>query len=239
MPTYFDKLPQEWPLISLGAVSEIGIGDSAPQGEMFFSSGTHLFVRMQDVGRCLTPYITTTTDRINDLALKQHRLRKWPSGSLLIPKSGASVALNKRALLKEDSFVVSHLAVVVPGQLIDSEYVYYLSCTLDMMRLALDPGYPSLRTSDISKLRIPLPTLSEQKRIITILKDIEQINSYISDLESKTTELLPAVFVSMFGDLSENTRNWPVMPLSEFVSEFEGVKVCPTKAVMCPGVLAF
>ncbi len=186
-----NTIPSTWPLVALGAICEVGAGNGAPQGGAFFAGGTYPFVRMQDVGRCQIPYIKTTADRLNDLALEKHRLRNWPAGSLLIPKSGASVALNKRALLNEPSYVVSHLAVLVSGPLINPEYLYHLTCTLDMMKLALDPAYPSLRTSDLAKLRIPLPPLSEQQKIVEILQEVEKIRRLLTEAEAKTAELAP------------------------------------------------
>jgi type I restriction enzyme S subunit len=198
-----NTLPASWPMVPLGSICQVGAGNGAPQGDAYFASGIYPFVRMQDVGRCATPYITTTVDRLNDLALEKHSLRLWPQSSLLIPKSGASVALNKRALLSVPAYVVSHLAVLVPGPLIDPEYLYYLSCTLDMMRLALDPAYPSLRTSDLARLRIPLPPLSEQQRIIEFLLEAEAIRHLRAEAEAKTATLVPAMFDAVFGAPSD------------------------------------
>lgn len=212
-----DSLPATWSFTSIASLCEVGAGDGAPQGAEHFSTGTHLFVRMQDVGRSTSPYITTTTDRLNELALRKHRLRQWPSGALLIPKSGASVALNNRALLASPAFVVSHLAVVVPGPWVNSEYLYFLSCTLDMMRLAQDPGYPSLRISDLSKLRIPIPPLSEQGRIVEILHESEQIRQLREKAEWQSAQIISAAFRNMFGDPVLNPKDWPISNLRQLL----------------------
>ena len=218
MEPNLNSLPSNWPLVPLGAICQVGAGNGAPQGDTYFSGGIHPFVRMQDVGRSTTPYLTTTVDRLNDLAIEKLALRLWPANSLLIPKSGASVALNKRALLREPSYVVSHLAVLVPGALIDPEYLYHLSCTLDMMRLALDPAYPSLRTSDLARLRIPLPPLSEQQKIVQILREAEEIRSLRTEAEVKIAELLPAAFEGFFGDPVNNPKKWEIQPLASVIN---------------------
>lgn len=212
-----NSLPSSWPLIPIGTICKVGAGNGAPQGDEFFSGGVYPFVRMQDVGRCQTPYITTTVDHLNDLALEKHNFKLWPTGALLIPKSGASVALNKRALLREPSYVVSHLAVLVPGPFVDSEYLYYLTSTLDMMRLALDPSYPSLRTSDLARLRIPLPPLSEQRRIVEILQEAEEIRRLRAEAEAKTAELIPTIFANFFGD---SEHQFDSLPLRDVVEDF-------------------
>ncbi|KAA0889840.1 restriction endonuclease subunit S [Oryzomonas rubra] len=218
MDSLLNRLPSTWPLVPIGAICQVGAGNGAPQGDSYFVGGTYPFVRMQDVGRCQTPYITTTTDRLNDLAIEKHSLRQWPAGSLLIPKSGASVALNKRALLREPAYVVSHLAVLIPGDLIDPEYLYHLTCTLDMMRLALDPAYPSLRTSDLARLRIPLPTLSEQRWIVNILQEVEEIRRLRAEAEARIVKLIPAMFEEEFGDPVQNPRKWDIKSLAAVIN---------------------
>lgn len=196
-----------WPQVQLGAICEVGSGNGAPQGETFFENGKHPFVRMQDVGRSTEPYIKVTADRVNDLAVEKHGLRLWPAGAVLIPKSGASVALNRRAILSEPSYVVSHLAILVPGRLVLSEFLYFLLCQVDMMRLAPDPGYPSLKISELAKLKIPLPPLSEQRRIVDILQEAEAVRRLRAQAQSKTNQLIPAIFEEMFGDVfSSKTR---------------------------------
>ena len=131
------------------------------------------------------------------------------------------MALNKRALLREPAYVVSHLAVLVPGGLIDPEYLYHLSCTLDMMRLALDPAYPSLRTSDLARLRIPLPPLSEQQRIVNILQEAEEIRRIRAEAEAKTAELIPAMFYDQF----VHGQEYDFQPLHKLAEVASGVAI--------------
>lgn len=218
MDSPFNTLPKTWPLVPLSSICIVGAGNGAPQGDAYFAGGKYPFVRMQDVGRCATPYITTTVDRLNDLALEKQTLRLWPQNSLLIPKSGASVALNKRAILSEPAYVVSHLAVLVPGPLVDPEYLYHLLCKVDMMRLALDPAYPSLRTSDLARLRIPLPPLSEQQRIVEILQETEAIRRLRAEAKAKTAALIPAMFEEFFGDPVRNPKRWDFEPLASVIN---------------------
>ena len=40
-----------WSLATLGAVAQVGAGNSAPQGEPLFADGTYPFFRTSDAGR--------------------------------------------------------------------------------------------------------------------------------------------------------------------------------------------
>ncbi|MEO7724215.1 MAG: N-6 DNA methylase [Chthoniobacterales bacterium] len=97
--------------VRLGDVAEVAAGNSAPQGDQYFAKGHHPFFRTADVGRVkVSINLTEPDDRINDLCLTKHRLRLFPKGTILFPKSGASTFLNHRAILGVGGYVSSHLA---------------------------------------------------------------------------------------------------------------------------------
>lgn len=211
----------KWPEVSLSSVAEVTAGGPAPQEASDFSPNGIPFVRMQDVGRghhC--PNLTTSTDRITEETAKRRRLRLFPKGSLLIPKSGASVNLNHRGLLGVDSYVVSHLAVVIPSAAkVDSEYLYYWSLIYDPRRQAQVTSLPSLPLSLISKAQLPLPPLSEQHHIVDILKRADGIRRLRKQASQTARELIPALFVDMFGDPATNPKGWPVISCGELIAD--------------------
>lgn len=170
------KLPVSWREVRLADVCELGSGDGAPQEEQWFVSDGNLFVRTSDVS---TPrdgaYITNTRDKLSDAAVDQLRLRTWKRNSLLLPKSGASALLNQRALLGVDACVVAHLAVLSPSEQLHHEYLYWWSIAFDAARVVPDLSYPSIRLQDLGRVKLPLPTLPEQQRIVDVLRQAGEI----------------------------------------------------------------
>ncbi len=57
---------------------------------------------------------------------------------------------------------------------------------------------------------IPLPSLSEQRRIVEILDQADRLRRLRTEADAKTDRLLSALFVKMFGDPSTNPTGWPV-----------------------------
>ena len=53
---------------------------------------------------------------ITDEAIKKYKLKLYQKGVILFPKSGASIYLEKRAILPMDAYIVSHLCIVVPNK---------------------------------------------------------------------------------------------------------------------------
>src|SRR5690606_19579179 len=72
-------------------VAIVKSGGSAPQGEIYFLGGKHPFVRVQhlDVD---TDHVQHW-DLITDEAVQRYHLQKFPAGTIVFPKSGASIRL--------------------------------------------------------------------------------------------------------------------------------------------------
>lgn len=205
------ELPKGWEWKRLGEVAAIGAGNGAPQGDNYFIDGKYPFVRTRDVGRekaisCLTD----TTDKVNNLAVKNFNLTLWPEKALLIPKSGASTFLNHRALLGLPAYVSSHLATVVAGDKLLPDYLYYWSLTIDAKHLTHDINYPSLRLSELESAKIPLPPLSTQRKIVSILEKAEETKKLRKQADELTTQFLQSVFYEMLGDPFKNSKKWPI-----------------------------
>jgi type I restriction enzyme S subunit len=210
----------KWPIVPLSAVAEITAGGPAPQEAGDFSTNGTPFVRMQDVGKehhCSN--LLDSVDHISNETAERKRLRLFRNGSLLIPKSGASVNLNHRALLGADAYVVSHLAVVIPDRTkLDPEYLYFWSLTYDPRHQAQVTSLPSLPLSLINKAEILLPSLSEQRRIVDILKRADGIRRLRNQAIQTARELIPALFVDMFGK-----QQYPVWRLGDVADVVSGV----------------
>ena len=80
------------------------------------------------------------------------------------------------------------------------------------------------RTSDLGKLPIDLPPLADQQRIVDLLSRAEGIVRLRRQAQQKAAELIPAIFVDMFGDPATNPKGWPMRAVRELVARFEGGK---------------
>ena len=206
-----------WPLIPLDEIADVSAGNPAPQDPSHFSDEGHPFVRMQDVGRVhVSPNLTETVDRITDAAVRQGGLRLYPKGTLLVPKSGASVNLNHRAMLGRAAYVVSHLATIVPdSQRVDPSYLFHWSMVYDPRKQAQVTSLPSLPLSLIKAALVPLPPLEEQRRIVGRLDRAAEIRRRADAARAKARAIIPALFLDTFGDPATNPKGWPVATVGD------------------------
>lgn len=74
---------------------------------------------------------------------------------------------------------------------------------------------PHLDKELLMELELQLPPLAEQRRIVDILSRAEGIVRLRRKAEEKTAELIPALFLDMFGDPATNPKGWATLPIGE------------------------
>lgn len=188
------RVPDTWHVLPLRRVALIGAGDPAPQDPADYENGTNPFVRTADVGLVRrSGSFRGTRDRLTDDAVRRRRIRHWPAGTILVPKSGASTALNNRVRLAEPAHVSSHLATVRARNGTDEAFLYHALCHLDARTLMGNAGYPSLSLEDLGSAPIPIPTLGEQTRIARLLDSIDRTLSALGEVASASATLRNAL----------------------------------------------
>lgn len=109
-----------------------------------------------------------------------------------------------------------------------------------LCKLVAGAMYPAVTDSQVLNQRIPLPSLPEQRRIVDLLARAEGIVRLRREAQQKAAELIPAIFIDMFGDPATNPQAWPRHPLSAVAEVISGVakgrKLLPGEAVELPYV---
>lgn len=165
----------QYEMVKLGDISEISAGNSAPQNEKLFENGIYPFCRTSDVGKIhISSNFTDISDKLNNEGIKG--LTLYRKETILFPKSGASTFLNHRVMLGVDSYVSSHLATIFRNEnKVLAKFLFYMLLTIDAKTITPNSAYPSLKLSEISNIKIPLPPLSVQEEIVTELDQYQAI----------------------------------------------------------------
>jgi len=85
-------------------------------------------------------------------------------------------------------------------------------------------GIRNLEFKRYLTIEVPVPSIAEQQSIVDILSRAEGIVRLRREAEKKAEELIPALFLDMFGDPTTNPKGLPVQKVSDFVSSFQGGK---------------
>jgi len=69
--------------------------------------------------------------------------------------------------------------------------------------------YPAVTDSQVLDQLLPLPRIAEQRRIVDLLSRAEGIVRLRREAQKKAAEIIPALFLDMFGDPATNPKGWP------------------------------
>lgn len=107
----------------------------------------------------------------------------------------------------------------IPKKIVESKYLAYclLYFTSEITALAGSTTFKEVTKIALKKFKIPLPPLSEQRRIVEILDQADELRKKRIEADEKATRILPALFYKMFGDPATNPKGWIVVPIVELV----------------------
>lgn len=169
-----NNIKSKYPILYLNDLADISAGNPAPKDEEMVG-GTISFFRVSDLANYkYNSNLKNSKDKVN-ISFKD-KFRMFKKGSILFPKSGQSTYKNYRCILGEDAFVTSHIAVITVSKedKIKNRYLYELLKQVDSKNLKVSSAYPSLNISDIENIKIPVPPIDIQEKIIKECNELEQ-----------------------------------------------------------------
>ncbi|MDF4305783.1 restriction endonuclease subunit S [Vibrio parahaemolyticus] len=207
-----------WPIVTLGDVAT------------FIRNGVSLKQSSEASGLKITR-IETIADRIvnldkcgyadlGDSDYPEYRLKR---GDILISHINSEKHLGKCAIFELNRDDIVHgmnLLCFRANDKVFPKYVfYYLSSPQFLSQLPTitkkSVNQASFTVTNFKELEIPLPPLTEQKRIAAILDKADAICRKRQQAIELADDFLRAVFLDMFGDPVENPKGWKVKSLSE------------------------
>jgi len=195
--TEIGLIPEDWEVVKLGEIAKISSGGSAPQGEEYFN-GKNPFIRVQHIEEGADRIIKY--DLITDEAVKKYKLKLYPKEAIIFPKSGASIYLEKRAMLPLDAYIVSHLCVVISKDpKVEQKFLFYGLKNIKLSKEKVD-GYPTLNLSEVKNVKISLPLLPEQQKIVKVLSKIQQAIDQQDKIIEATKNLKKSLMQKLFTD---------------------------------------
>jgi type I restriction enzyme S subunit len=199
---------------TIGDVCEVSTGQSAPQKSDAFSDNGYPFIRAGSLNYLVQGDNENALEKINDENARRFKMRLFPPGTIIFAKSGMSATLGRVYELKRHCYVVSHLATLIPDSRLDSNYLLRWLERNPPSCLIANEAYPSIKTSEIQNIRIPLPDIAEQRRIVTILDKADAIRKKHRESLKLADEFLRSVFLDMFGNPLTNSKRFPIQKLA-------------------------
>ena len=212
-------------MVILSSVAEILNGDRSsnyPSGNDFISYG----IPFINAGHLINGRIDfSNMDYISPKKYEQLSGAKIRRDDVLLCLRGS---LGKYAISRLDKGApASSIAVIRPNRSkINTDYLMYIiSSFIIQKQIELEnngSSQPNLSASSVANFRIPVPSLSEQKRIAEALSDVDELISSLEKLIAKYKSIKATCLQQMFPQKGETT---PKMRLPGFTGAWEQCKL--------------
>ena len=150
--------------------------------------------------------------------------------------------LNKVALPDTAGKCSTEIIPLLPAPDLDRRYLsYFLRSPRTLAQITERSSGARMPRADMDfvlSLPIDVPPLNKQRRIVDLLTHAEGIVRLRREAQQKAAELIPAIFIDMFGDPATNPKGLSVVPLSDVAEVISGVakgrKLAPAESVELP-----
>ncbi len=194
----------------LAEVCQVFSGGTPSRTKLEYFGGGIPWVKITDM---LQGTVVSTEETLTVAGIENSSARLLPSGTVLI---SIFATIGRTAVLGIDAATNQAIAGVVPQNKtqLDPQYLRYFldSRHSELNRVARGVAQPNINQGILKDLNVPLPPLAEQHSIVDILSRAEGIVRLRREADKKAAELIPALFLDLFGDPGMNPKGWPIMP---------------------------
>jgi type I restriction enzyme S subunit len=125
------------------------------------------------------------------------------------PKRGVAYRVSGKC------WVNNHAHVLRPRKNIDVDYLGYVLKQYDIRPYITGATVKKLNQKAARQIKIPLPSLEEQERIVKILDQVDMLRQKREQAIKLLDDYLKSVFLEMFGDPVRNPKGWKKKKLGE------------------------
>ena len=210
----------EWPTVELDSAAEIRGGATPRRDNSTYWNGDIPWVTPTDLpalGEGIAD-VGNTADAITEEGLASCSASLLPPGTVLF---SSRASIGKIGIASVSLTTNQGFANLIPRPGLESRYLAWcLHFHSDRIAdLAGSTTFKEVAKSALKRFRIPIPPLSEQRRIVEILDQADHLRRRRADADAKTERILPALFIKMFGDPRTNPRRLPIIELGGVISE--------------------
>lgn len=209
------SMPPTWRMAKLGICLQRRKDTVMPST---LNDGTVGLVGLEDIqdgGRGGVSVRPTAPQKIGSLKTR------FDAGDILYGK--LRPYLNKVGIAQKAGLCSTEIWAFGPSSLVDRQFAaFFLASSFFVDRvvsLMKGANLPRLDAAAFDSIEIPLPPLSEQHRIVEMLREAEAIRRLRAEAEVKASELVPAMFDALFGDPATNPKNWRIQPLGSVIND--------------------
>lgn len=187
------KKSVEWVEKELGNMVGISSGYS-PSKYNLSNTGIYPFVKVEDLNNC-------TKYQENSRQYSDDSKGVVSSQSIIFPKRGAAIALNKIRITSKNILMDTNMMALTPSEDLNVEFLYYYLNYLGLANIADSSTIPQINNKHIVPFKILVPDPKEQQLIADclasldsyILEEVKTLNQLKDHKKGLIQQLFPTV----------------------------------------------
>ena len=203
-------------------VAQVLGGGTPSRTEKNYFGGGIAWATPTDITKLGQLHIWKTKETVSEAGLRNSSAKLMQPGAVLLT-SRATIgftAVSAVPICTNQGFI----NFVCGPEMIPEYLAYWLSTQkAKMIQHAGGTTFKEIARGTLRKFEIPVPPLPEQRRIVDLLSRAEGIVRLRREAEKKAAELIPALFLDMFGDPATNPKGWAECQLGDIAEVVSGV----------------
>ncbi|RJQ23177.1 MAG: restriction endonuclease subunit S [Nitrospiraceae bacterium] len=181
---WLGDIPEHWEVMKLKYLTGILSGFSPEQCQPSESGGTIPYIKVDNLN-----VEHSGIDKTKEFTTEEFIVSFRPS--ILFPKRGAAIAINKVALVNEPfSMDTNIMGLELKSDEIDIKFIYYFLKSISLISIADTSTIPQINNKHIEPLAIPFLDICEQKEVVAFIEnETQRIDATISKID-KEIELM-------------------------------------------------
>ncbi|ADZ69141.1 restriction endonuclease subunit S [Polymorphum gilvum] len=206
-------------MVPIGDVTEVKGGGTPSKRKPEYYQGDIPWVTPKDMK---VWDISDAIDKITPEAVADSATNLIPARSiLLVNRSGILKHTLPVGITRREVAINQDLKALICSDRAHPEYLAHIvkaaePIILKWVRATTADNFP---IDSLKELKIPLPTLDEQRRIAGILDQADALRRLRSRALDKLNTLGQAIFHEMFGDPATNPKGWPMGVIGDLLKE--------------------
>lgn len=200
-----------WPTKPLGELVDFIGGGTPRRDRPDYWGGEIPWASVKDLQ---SQSLGTTLESITADGLANSASNLVPEGTVII---ASRVGLGKVVINRNPVAINQDLKALTPrDNTLLPRYLllFFLSKAERFEQAGVGATVKGLTIADYQNLKIPVPPVAEQERIVKLLDEAGELRKLRAQADRRTADLIPALFHDMFGDPTTNPKSWPVNKLS-------------------------
>ena len=184
----------------------------------YWNTKDHKWISIADLSKC-GKYIEQTKEYLSNRAIEESGISQIPANTVVM---SFKLSIGRTAITSEPMYSNEAIMSFRDKKIIDilPDYIYYMFSEINWNEGSNNAVMgKTLNKATLSKIKVDIHSLSEQRKIVEIL---DKVSSIIDDRQSellKLNDLIKARFVEMFGDPVDNPMGWEKKILQDVVTD--------------------